>query len=106
MEVLSTPVHPWDDIHHRSSFLPQYTNVLAFSSYSYAIEAKYFIPPNHIDWFKYPIPALDPFKEGSMHTTSPTIKVDIYVVPVHVGHTFRGASCLVEEVAQYKTLFE
>jgi len=41
-----------------------------------------------------------------MANISPTIKVDISVVPDHVEQILLGASCLAKEIVQYKALFQ
>ena len=44
----------------------------------YTIESKDFIPPNHVDCLKNPIPAPDAFKEGNMANILLTIQVNIF----------------------------
>ena len=56
LEALTAPDYPWDDMHHRSYFLPE----VSFSNTAtqFAVESKDFLP-HKVDWFKDPIPALD-----------------------------------------------
>lgn len=96
---------PWDNIHHRSCYLPQATNP-SFSSNQYTIETKYFIPSGHVDWFWNPIPTLDAFEEGNMVNISPSIHINI-------SHTLRvteninvGESYSPTEVEELKHLFQ
>lgn len=72
MEVMSSLDYPWDDLHHRSYYLPQATNT-SLASNQYTIETKDFIPSIHIDWFRNPIPSLDAFEEDNMANISSTI---------------------------------
>ena len=63
LEALTAPDYPWDDMHHRSFFLPQ--DAFPTTPSQCTLEAKDFIPRGQIDWFKHPIPAPDAFEEGT-----------------------------------------
>ena len=73
LEALTALEYPWDDMHHRSFFLPE--ELVSQSNY-FSMETKDFIH-GKFDWFKNPIPAFDAFEEGNMAKISPTIKIDI-----------------------------
>ena len=97
------PDYPWDEMHHRSIFLPKHT----FSPDKtkeqeiYAIESKYFLPSGKFDWFKNPIPAPNAFKEGNMSKISPTVKVNISQNPAKVEEISLGVACSPEEITSY-----
>ena len=69
------------------------------------METKDFIH-GKFDWFKYPIPAPNTFKEGNMANISLTIKINISTNPDIVEEIMLGASCSSREVASYKALFQ
>ena len=60
LEVLIAPEYPWDEVHHRSFFLPE---ELVSQSDQFSVETRDFIH-GKVDWFKNPIPAVDAFEEG------------------------------------------
>ena len=64
-------------MHHRSFFIPKEP---VSPSDQFSVETKDFIH-GKVDWFKYPILALDAFEEGNMANISPTIKVNISTKP-------------------------
>ena len=74
LEALTAPEYPWDDMHHRSYFLPDESS--SNTATQFAVESKYFLPPK-VDWFKDPILAPDDFEEGNMANISPVIQIDI-----------------------------
>ena len=96
------PEYPWDDMHHRSFFLPE---ELMLQAHQLSVETKDFIH-GKVDWFKKPISAPDAFEEGNMANISPTIKINISTNPEVVEEIMLGASCSSEEVASYKALFQ
>ena len=71
----------------------------------FLMETKDFIH-GKIDWFKNPIPALDAFEERNMLNISPTIKINISTNSEIVEEIMMGASCSLEEVDAYKSLFQ
>ena len=58
LEALSTLEYPWDDMHHRSFFIPEGPMSL---SDQFSVKTKDFIH-GKVDWLKDPIPALDTFE--------------------------------------------
>ena len=58
LEALTAPEYPWDDMHHRSFFLPE---ELVSQSDQFFVETKDFIH-GKVDWFKNPIPTPDAFE--------------------------------------------
>jgi hypothetical protein len=106
LEVLCALDYSWDAFHHRSLFLAHNTFRPPTDAPVCTIEAKYFIPSGHVDWFKNPIPSLDAFEGGNMANISPTIKIDISVKPNIMEEITLGAACSPEEIVAYKSLFK
>ena len=77
LEALTAPEYPWDNMHHRSFFIPEGPMSL---SDQFSVETKDFIH-GKVDWFKDPIPEPDSFEEGDMANISPTIKFNISTKP-------------------------
>ena len=102
IEALTTPEYPWDNMHHRSFFILEGPVLL---SDQFSVKTKDFIH-GKVDWFKYPIPALNSFKEGNMANISPTIKINISTNLEVVEKIMLGASFSSKEVASYKSLFQ
>ena len=89
LEALTTLEYPWDNMHHRSFFLPEEL-VLQFDQFS--METKDFIH-GKVDWFKNPIPVPDAFEEGNMANILTTVKINISTNPEVVEEVLLGASC-------------
>ena len=102
LEALTTLEYPWDDMHHRSFFLPK---ELVSQSDQFSVETKDFIH-GKVDWFKNHILPLDTFKQGNMANISPTIKINISTNPEVVEEIILGVSYSPEEVVAYKALFQ
>ena len=89
IEALTAPEYPWDDIHHRSFFLPKEH---VSQSDQFSVETKDFIH-GKFDWFKNPISEPDSFKQRNMDNISPTIKINISTNPKVAEEIMLGASC-------------
>jgi len=98
LEALPNVEPPWHENHSHPHVSPNDATTSPEHSLQYFVESKDFIPSSQVDWFTNPIPALDAFEEGHTANISPTIKVDIYVVPIHVDLILLGASCSAEEI--------
>jgi hypothetical protein len=94
MEMLSIDDLPWDDNHHRSSFLPISEEIRDIQSVS---------SPDVPNDPKLP---QDTFSEGNMGNISPTITIDISVKEGVVENINLGANCTPDEVASYTALFQ
>jgi hypothetical protein len=97
MEMLSIDDLPWDDNHHRSSFLPILEDVRDIQSV---------FPPDVTNASQLPILTQDTFSEGNMGNISPTITIDISVKEGVVENINLGANCTPDEVASYTALFQ
>ena len=102
LESLTIAEYPWDDMHHHSFFL---SKECVSQSDQFSMETKDFIH-GKVDWFKNPIPAPDSFEEGNITNISPTIKIDISTNSDIVEEIMLRASCSLEEVDSYKSLFQ
>lgn len=108
LEALNAPDYPWDDMHHRSYFSPHDAFSPQNPSNQFSIETKDFLPPpqdmsiGSITLF----PHLIPLKKIIWKIFNPPfIKVDIFVTPGVAKNILLGASCSLEEVAAYQSLF-
>jgi hypothetical protein len=71
MEMLSIDGVPWDDNHHRSSFLPILDEIEK--------EIHSIFPPNVVDSPQSPILTQDTTSEGNLGNISSTITIDISI---------------------------
>jgi hypothetical protein len=97
MEMLSIDDLPWDDNHHRSSFLPPLEEVQDIQSV---------FPPDVTNASQSPILTQDTFSEGNMGNISTTITIDISVKEGVVENINLGANCTPDEVVSYTALFK
>ena len=105
MVVMTSPNYPWDDLHHRSYYLPQATTP-SFSSNQYIIETKGFIPSGHVDCFQNPIPAFDAFEECNMDNISLAIHINISCTLGVTKNISVGPSCSPTKVEDIKQIFK
>jgi hypothetical protein len=101
---MTTPDYPWDEIHHLSFFLHQEALQLVPSLGMCTLEAKFFMPHGHINWFKHPIISLVSFKQGYMAIIYATIQVDISVMLGVKEYILLEAAYSPKEVVSYKSL--
>lgn len=106
MQVMTSPYYPWDNIHHRSYYLPQATKPSLPISNQFTIETKDFVPSGYIDWFQNPILTLDAFQERNMANISPTIQIDISLIDRVIENIGVGAPCSPTEIRDIKHLFQ
>jgi hypothetical protein len=89
---------PWDDGNHRSIlFLEQHT----LENYQ-RISA----PSTIVVMSTVPGSTHDVFAEGNLSNISPTIPIDISVKPGIVENVHIGASCSLDEIVTYTSLFK
>jgi hypothetical protein len=89
---------PWDDGHHRSIlFLEQHTleNYQRISTSSTVVVISIVPGSSH-----------DVFAEGNLSNISPTIPIDISIKPGIVENVHIGASCSLDEIVTYTSLFK
>jgi hypothetical protein len=90
--------NPWDDGHHRSIlFLEQQT----LENYQWIST-----PSTVVVITTVPGPTQDLFVEGNLSNISPMIPIDISVKPGIVENVHIGASCSLDEIVTYTSLFK
>jgi len=95
-EILSVDDLPWEDLHHRSSFLPEDGSLE--NEFSSIFTAEY-VKEAHD-------PIKHPDSEQNLGNISRTIPIDISVKPGVLENIHIGASCSEEEIRTYKALFQ
>jgi hypothetical protein len=98
MEMLSIDDVPWDDNHHRSSFL------LPLEEIHQDIHSVF--PSNVTNAPQSPILTQDTLSEGNMGNISTMIIIDISIKEGVVENINLGANCTPEEVVSYTALFK
>jgi hypothetical protein len=98
MEMLSIDDLPWDDNHHRSSFLPPLEE---FQQHICSV-----FPPDVSDAPQSPILTQDSFSEGNMGNISTTIVIDISIKEGVMENIHLGTNCTPDEVVSYTALFK
>jgi hypothetical protein len=98
MEVMTLQDKPWEDSHHRSSFLPfgekKETQIQTLISTDIQ-------DPSLLPSTSYPI-----LSEGNLGNISKTISIDISVKPGVMENIQIGADCSPEEIKAYTSLFK
>jgi hypothetical protein len=98
MEMLSIDDVPWDDSHHRSSFLPPLEEIQE--------DIHSVFPPDVVDFPQSPILTQDTLSEGNLGNISSTIIIDISIKEGVMENINLSANCSPEEVVSYTTLFK
>jgi hypothetical protein len=98
MEMLSIDNVPWDDNHHRSSFLPPLEEIHQ--------DIHSVFPPDVTNSPQSPILMQDTLSEGNMGNISTMIVIDILIKEGIVENINLGANCTPEEVVSYTALFK
>jgi hypothetical protein len=98
MEILSIKEAPWDDKHHRSSFLPNLDDIEKGISCIFSSDI--------VESPQYPIPTQDTISEGNLGNISSTIIVELSIKEGIVEKIQLGTNCSTEEVETYTTLFK
>jgi hypothetical protein len=98
MEMLSIDEVPWDDNHHRSSFLPPLEEIQE--------DIHSIFPPDVVDFPQSPILTQDTISEGNLGNISSTVVIDISIKEGVMENINLGANCSPEEVVSYTTLFK
>jgi hypothetical protein len=98
MTIMSMEDTPWDDGHHRSILFLEPETIESYQRISDLSTVVTFSP--------VPEPIHDVLYEGNLGNISPTIPLDISIKPRVVENVHIGASCSVDEVQIYKSLFQ
>jgi hypothetical protein len=98
LEAMNVSERPWDDMHHRSYFLPSLEKIEQddFRSTLSEIVGHIIVP---LDMYGI-------YVEGNMENISPTIPIDISHIPGKIDNVNIGVDCLPEEILIYTNLFK
>jgi hypothetical protein len=97
-EMLSIDDIPWDNNHHRSSFIPPLEEI---QEYIHSI-----FPPNVVKFPQSPILTQDTLSEGNLGNITSTIIIDISVKEGVMENINLSVNFSHEEVVSYTTLFK
>ena len=97
-EILSLDELPWDDLHHRSSFLPDLDKFENDFSSIFTID--------YVEEPQNPISITNSGFETNLGNISTTLLVNISVKPGIIENIHIGSSCSTEEIKTYKALFQ
>jgi hypothetical protein len=98
LEAMNGSDRPWDDMHHRSYFLPELARIEQDDFRSTLSEI--------VGHAVVPLDMHDIYVEGNMASISPTITIDISRIPGKVENVYIGADCSPEEIQIYTELFK
>jgi hypothetical protein len=98
IEAMTSPEKPWEDLHHRSYFLPE-LNQITTGEFTITMTGDQPCPINLLA-------TQEIYAEGNMVTIAQTILINISRNPGIVEHVFIGANCSLEEIQIYTDLFK
>ena len=87
---------PWEDLHNRSSFLPDLDHFE--TDFSSIFTADYVKEPQN--------PLMNSDSKLNLAKISTTVPIDILVKPGIIENIHIGASCTLDEIQAYKALFQ
>jgi hypothetical protein len=97
IEAMNGSDRPWDDMHHRSYFLPQLERIEQDGFRSTLSEI--------VGHTIVPLDMHDIYAKGNMDIISPTIMIDISCTPGKIENVHISANCSPEEILIYTKLF-
>jgi hypothetical protein len=98
IEAMTGPDKPWEDLHHRSYFLPELHRIEA-GEFTITMTGEQPCPINLLA-------TQDIYAEDNMSTIAETIPINISRTPGVVENVFVGADCSPEEIQIYTDLFK
>jgi hypothetical protein len=98
LEAMNGSDRPWDDMNHRSYFLPSLERIEQDEFQSTLSEI--------VDHVVVPLDTHDIYAEGNMDSIYPNVSIDISHTPSKVDNVNIGADCLREEILIYAELFK
>jgi hypothetical protein len=98
IEAMSSLDKPWDDLHHKSYFLPELRRKEA-GEFTLTMNGDRSCPIN-------PLAMHEVYAEGNLETITETIPINISRTPGIVENVFVGADCSPEEIQIYTDLFK
>ena len=97
MEVMILDEMPWNNTHHRSTFLPSFDKIE--NNFSSLFSSETLSDPQN------PISTLSFSSKYNLGNISATIPIDISLKPRIIENINIGASCLLDEISTYKAIF-
>jgi hypothetical protein len=85
LESMSGPDRPWDDMHHRSYFLPELVRIEQDEFRSTLSEM--------VGHVVVPLDTHGIYAEGNMENISPTVTIDISRTPGKIENIYIGVDC-------------
>jgi hypothetical protein len=98
IEAMTSPDKPWDDLHHRSYFLPELRRIEA-GEFTLTMTRDRSCPIN-------PLATHEVYAEGNMENITKTIPINISRTPGIVENVFVGVDCSPGEIQIYTDLFK
>jgi hypothetical protein len=98
IEAMTSLEKPWDDLHHRSYFLPELSRIEA-GEFTLTMTRDRSCPIN-------PLATHEVYAEGNMETIAENILINISKTPGVVENVFIGAGYSPEEIQIYIDLFK
>jgi hypothetical protein len=98
IEAMTSPEKPWDDLHHKSYFLPELSRIEA-REFTLTMNGYRTCPIN-------PLAIHDVYAEGNMENIVETISINISITPSIMENVFIGADCSLGEIQIYTDLFK
>jgi hypothetical protein len=98
IEAMTSPDKPWDDLHHKSYFLPE-LSIIEAGEFTLTMNGDMSCPIN-------PLATHEVYAEGNMETVTKTIPINISRTPGIVENVFVGADCSPGEIQIYTDLFK
>jgi hypothetical protein len=93
LEAMNGPDRPWDDMHHRSYFLPELVRIEQDDFRSTLSEM--------VGHTMVPLDMHGIYVEGNMASISPTITIDISRIPGKVENVYIDTNCSPEEIQSF-----
>ena len=98
MEVMNISELPWEDMHHRSSFLSKPDSL--------EVKHENFYLDDDMERYQCPIQTHNVLSEGNLEKNSKTIPINISIKPGIIQNINIGANCSPEAIKQYNALFK
>jgi hypothetical protein len=98
LEAMNGSERPWDDMHHRSYFLPSLERIEQDDFRSTLSEI--------VGHAVVPLDTHNIYAEGNMASISPTVSIDISRTPGKIENVNIGVDCSPEEILIYTKLFK
>jgi hypothetical protein len=98
IEAMTSPDKPWDNLHHRSYFLPELSGIKA-REFTLTMTGDRSFPI-------IPLATHEVYVEGNMENITETIPLNIYRTPGVMENVFVGADYSLEEIQIYIDLFK